>query len=531
MIPAAADSLSLRRLVYRLLITVAVAAVCGRIVGAARVYEPYLSRDPDNPADPRGPWPSTRPEPMPTFGDNDRSRWDTVRALVDDGTYAIGERNKVVVLTTAATPVGTPDVLQATVLTMAGREARIKSDSGIVTQDGFRTIDKVLHPERLKFYSSKPPLLATLAAGEYWLLKHLFGWSITDQRWEVVRIILLTVNALPFLIYLVLLARLLDRLGGTDWARLYVLTAGCFGTFLTTFATTFTNHTVASCTALFALYPAMVIWSEGKQCIGLYLLAGFFAGLTVCNELPAASLAAVLFLLLLFRSPLRTLLAFVPVAAVPLAAFMLTNYLAVGQFRPAYSEFGGPWYEFEGSYWNFDPAHPRHGIDWAYLTEGRGTYAFHLLFGHHGLFLLTPVLLLGAAGAVYVLIRARRKRQSVDGWKDSGADTPCSPLLVIAGLTLFLTVTVIGFYVFGVNDRNRNYGGWTSAPRWLMWLTPLLLLSTLPAADWLASRRWGRGLAYVLLALSVLSVSYPAWNPWRHPWVYNWMESQGWIPY
>ena len=33
-----------------------------------------------------------RPDPSATHGDNDRSRWDTIRALVEDGTYAIGKR-------------------------------------------------------------------------------------------------------------------------------------------------------------------------------------------------------------------------------------------------------------------------------------------------------------------------------------------------------------------------------------------------------------------------------------------------------
>jgi Zn-dependent protease with chaperone function len=208
--------------------------------------------------------------------------------------------------------------------------------------------------------------------------------------------------------------------------------------------------------------------------------------------------------------------------------------LAVGRLRPAYSEFGGPWYEFEGSYWHIAAGQVKHGIDWAYQTEGRGTYGFHLLFGHHGLFSLTPVFLLGVVGAVYGLARRRgvaARLGSADDSEDKGLGISAAPLKALALLTLLVAVVVIGFYVFGVNDRNRNYGGWTSAPRWLMWLTPLLLLSALPAADWLAPRRWGRGLAYVLLALSVLSVSYPAWNPWRHPWVYNWMESQGWIPY
>src|SRR5262249_188660 len=73
-------------------------------------------------------------------------------------------------------------------------------------------------------------------------------------------------------------------------------------------------------------------------------------------------------------------------------------------------------------------------------------------------------------------------------------------------------VAVILFYVGYVS--HGNYGGWTSGARWLIWLTPLWLVALVPAADWLSGRRWGRGVAYVLLALSVLSASYPAWNPW-----------------
>ena len=34
--------------------------------------------------------------------------------------------------------------------------------------------------------------------------------------------------------------------------------------------------------------------------------------------------------------------------------------------------------------------------------------------------------------------------------------------------------------------------------------------------------------ALVLLAFSVLSASYPTWNPWIQPWIYNWMQACGW---
>jgi hypothetical protein len=86
------------------------------------------------------------------------------------------------------------------------------------------------------------------------------------------------------------------------------------------------------------------------------------------------------------------------------------------------------------------------------------------------------------------------------------------------------------FYIL-LDERKRNYGGWTSGPRWLIWLTPLWLVAALPAADWLARRRWGRVVGYALLALSVLSVSYPEYNPWRHPWLYNFLEAYGLLKY
>jgi Zn-dependent protease with chaperone function len=127
------------------------------------------------------------------------------------------------------------------------------------------------------------------------------------------------------------------------------------------------------------------------------------------------------------------------------------------------------------------------------------------------LFSLTPVFLLGVAGIAFCLSPTGRSHA----------------LKILGGLTLFVTLVVIGFYIVKTN----NYGGWTSGPRWLMWLTPFFLLSMVPAADWLAPRRWGRALAYAFLAISVLSVSYPAWNPWRHPWLYNLMENWGWIGY
>jgi hypothetical protein len=353
---------------------------------------------------------------------------------------------------------------------------------------------------------------------------------MTDERhrWEIVPAILLVLNALPWGIALWLLARLAERHGTTDWGRFFVVAAACFGTFVTTFSVTLNNHTVAAWSALFALYAAMRIWSpdgaHGRRPVGLYALAGFFAAFTACNELPAAAFAVALFLMLLWESPRYALTAFLPAALLPVAAFFLTNYLAIGELNPAYEKFGGPWYDYEGSYWR-----NARGIDIAGSQESRGVYAFHLLLGHHGAFSLTPVFLLSLAGMVMLSLHAR---PALIARPTETAKAGSDRALTLAGLlTLGVTVVVLAFYILFLDERKRNYGGWTSGPRWLIWLAPLWLVALLPAADWLGRRRWGRFLGYALLALSVVSVSYPQYSPWRHPWLYNFLEAHGLIRY
>jgi hypothetical protein len=73
--------------------------------------------------------------------------------------------------------------------------------------------------------------------------------------------------------------------------------------------------------------------------------------------------------------------------------------------------------------------------------------------------------------------------------------------------------------------EDRNYGGVAAGFRWMFWFAPLWLLVMLPAADRMApSRRW-RIVGLVLLGFSVLSASYPTWNPWTHPWIYDYLTA------
>ncbi|MHB1036864.1 MAG: hypothetical protein ACYC35_08615 [Pirellulales bacterium] len=404
---------------------------------------------------------------------NDRSRWCTVRALVEHGTYAIDK---------------------------------------VIAEPNWDTIDMVKHDGRL--YSSKPPLLATLVAGEYWVIHRLTGATLGTHPYEIGRFMLVTINVVPLVLYFVLLAALVERYGRTDWGRMFVMASAVFGTFLPTFAVSLNNHLPAAVSVLIALYAALRIWYDGRREWWYFALAGFFAAFTAANELPAASFAALLSVALLWKAPRQTLLAYVPAAAVVTAAFFGTNYIAHQSLRPPYAHRGASdnWYDYtyqrdgktRPSYW-LKPD----GIDRGEPSSAR--YALHVLVGHHGIFSLTPIWLLSVVGLGLLAFQRQRRL-----WE----------LAVLIGV---VSAVCLAFYL-ARPLADRNYGGMNAGFRWVFWFAPLWLLAMLPAADAAARRRWTRGLALVLLAVSVLSATYPTWNPWTQPWLYNWFASQGWLP-
>lgn len=511
-----ADAAELRRSMYLIVIGVATAIAAARVASAENMYDPSRYKPPAGkdgaPAygkEPDRVWPSERPDPTPMFSSNDKSRWATVRCLVDEGTYAIGSRYY-------------PD----------GANPKVFTDSGVVAEPQFKSLDIVLRPlgenaegpQTRHFYSSKPPLLPTLIAGEYWALKQAFGWDIVRDRFLVIPAILFTVNVVPFAIYLLLTARLVEGIGRTDFGRLLALASAAIGTFVLTFMGTLNNHTPAAFCVLFSAYPLVRAMSENRAMgpIG-FLACGFFAGFAATFELPAAAYLAGVGAPLLIARPRQTLLFFLPAAALPIAALFVCNYVALGQWLPAYSEFGGPWYNFEGSHWAKRGTPAARGIDFS--DEPTVVYAFHLLFGHHGWFSLTPIWLLALAGLLALALRSasdiRRLFQAPKGslW------TPA----LFAAMTLVVSLVVFAYFL--TRTQNYNYGGFTSGPRWLFWLIPLWVLGVAWAADRVAPYRLGRAACVLLLGLSVFSVFYPAINPWRAPWILQLMEFTGYLHY
>jgi hypothetical protein len=486
--PSTADAdprATLRRGVALVLIAIAAGGVSGRLLAVNSVDTVRLEKYLNDQARKRAGdgEPSLRDLQRPFLSGNDRSRWCTVRALVEHGTYALDE---------------------------------------IVSQPNWDTIDMVKHdgrgnpapgPDEGRLYSSKPPLLPTLMAGEYWLLSRLTGKTLGSHPHELGRILLFTWNVLPYVGYLLILASLAERYGTTDFGRLFVVAAGATGTLVTAYAVAFTNHWPAALAAMVALDATLRIVVDGERRLRWFFVAGLAAAFMAACELPALSFAGCILLLLGWKSPQATLRATLPGVALVAAAALGTNYLAHGTLQPAYAQrhVEGGWYDYQfrrgervlDSYWK--PTTPKSEIDQG--EPSVATYAFHVLVGHHGIFSLTPVWLLSLAGLVTMLLRPRPPSQPARTGSRG-----------IAAAILACTLVCLAFYIVRPLE-DRNYGGMATGFRWAIWFAPLWLYGMLPAADALAATRGGRLLAAALLAASVMTASYPTWNPWTQPWL------------
>ncbi len=521
---------SAQKTVCWLLILVAGSMAAGRLASVTQLYDPTLFRAVEERNSKRA-WINKKPIPVVTLSSNDRSRWLTVRALLENGTFVIGQRPKGPFVASACALVGMNQPFAIPLLLEAGKLSRIKGDTGLLFEEGWNSIDRVLKPDSLEYYSSKPPLFPTLLAGWTWVLQKATGWTLKEQPAAIIRISLVAINIIPFCLYLLLFASIVFRLTESGWVRILLVTAAAFGTLVTPFLITLNNHTPAVFLVTFALWAVL---GNNLPSVWKAFLAGASSGLAFTMELPALSFFAVLLVLWLDWRQFWILLIFLISALSFMVALAALNWISIGSFLPAYSEFGGPWYDYEGSPWNPFNAFGdlKRNIDFARrnMGETRPEYAFHLLIGHHGLFSLTPLFLLSLLGGFQWLVKTRGFGLKTNSLFVKG--NTCSTGIGetqgrLAITTLGLTVIVVGFYLF----KSDNYGGMSCGPRWLIWLSPLLLLCTIPALERLNVRKNGRILAYFFLAVGVFSASWPAWSPWKLPWIYDLLVWWGWSGY
>ncbi len=489
---------------------------------------------------------------------NDRSRWCTVAALVEHGTYAIDEQIEI-------------------------------ADAIKRHHHPWGTIDKVRHLGRdgkQHHYSSKPPLFPTMVAGVYLVVNLMSGMTLTDQPIYVTRIVLALVNLPLLAIFLLATIRSIERVCHRPWARRMATLSACFGTMMLPFSISLNNHLPAAAATAVAMWIYLRAVGSSEDAVTghspaasflIWLIAGASAAFAAANELPALSMLVFWFILFAWLDRSSILPQLVGVGIVALG-FFGTNWIAHQSFRPPYAHRGNgeliatldsvaeqpgseiadeidkllrekslisgraplaieisdepqrwvveageqrfgllrvdggwqlrhwdDWYEYPGTYWKEGV---RAGVDQG--EPSRLVYFAQMTFGHHGIFSLTAIWLLVPIGLVRGLVVG-----------------PAASRRYALAVLVASTVCLLFYAARPLVDR--NYGGVSVCFRWMLWFAPLWLVAIAPVMESFRRSATRRNLLQGLLALSVFSMATALQSPWQSPWLYRFWQFLGWI--
>lgn len=273
---------------------------------------------------------------------NTGSRYATIEALVDLGTYYIDDTHYV------------------------------------------HTIDKMRVGEH--YISSKPPLLPTYGAAVYWVYQKLTGETIADHEGNVVRTVSFFTGLLFHAVFVVYLYRLCLLLFRRRLAILVTLAVGCFGYLGVAYATAINNHSVAAAISIVGMFHTYRA-GQGSPGYKDWILAGFWFGIIGAIDLSCLAFLPAAGLYLLLKDWRKAVFGFGLAALPGLLSLAILNYEITGSIKPAYSN--SELKDFPDNYFR----NHRRGID--ALREPKYVYAFNVLLGHHGVFSMTPVFLFG----------------------------------------------------------------------------------------------------------------------------------------
>lgn len=437
---------------------------------------------------------------------------------------------------------------------LAGMEALVDHGTWAIddTTLGRNTVDKVFWEGH--YYSSKPPLLIGVGALVYRGVQQATGLTFREDAYQTAAWIRLFVGVLPWMLGLLALGHVLDRTMRSPRTRVAVTLAAALGSVATAYASDIANHGLSWAALVVSAALLVPLLRPGVR-IGAARLgvAGITLGLAFTLDMgagPTIGLVTFLVAVELLRRRLFVGAVLLCVGTLVFPAVQVgLQWQIAGTPMPFYMRPEA--YDYPGSYWN-------NPVEFDALAEPKWVYALHCLIGHHGVFLTTPFLLIGAtyllraretatvdprlervisASLAFTLVGyALRARLGVGEWIGAVTIAPAVALLgwhvwtdrtpraEILRWTAIVTVVFTWiFYVF----KMGNYGGRSVGMRWWIPTDPTLLFATARGIDrWELARRRPLLLG-ALIGAAAVSALGGAVNAWEEGFVYVLFQTLG----
>ncbi len=335
------------------------------------------------------------------------------------------------------------------------------------------SIDAVMVGDRM--YSSKPPVYPLIMAGEAWLIKKMTGWGFYAHRKDYIRFLTVINQVIPYMIVVLVALAMASWYYPDRRTLLFLLLMMTVASLPYGYSVTINNHLPAAVSFFIFFYLVWLIRYQGREDYGSYILAGIFAGLGAVSDLPGLALALAGLYILFKKDSVKSILSLlILLSFLAISAFVF--WKITGSIKPIYLQ--GDLYHYSGSYWDQRMAFDR-------LKESRWRYLFHITFGHHGLFSVTPVLLL----SLWSLIRLSIRKD----WE------------IWSMLKLF-SLAILSIFLF-VLFRTNNYGGYAIGMRWFLLFMPILTFAASPLVAHLSRRKAGILIISVLILSSIPAVA------------------------
>ena len=377
--------------------------------------------------------------------------------------------------------------------TSTNESSRIGSIQSLVTEHSFElntslwyTNDKILINNH--FYSDKPPTLAFIHSGVYWILFNFFHLDFSSNLPVALPVFVFIVIVCMSILSLIFFYKLLYEFGFSDRVCLIMTLILAFGTVFFPFSVIYNAHIVSAQLVIFSLYIL------NKKQTKLYhpILLGLFVGLNATVDILSGAfflLFISIFYIFYSKKSRKEKILYCIFVSISIIFYLILNHSVTGNFIPGALQ--PTLFSYEGS--TFSKSTLSGFYNHSSLPD-LFWYAFNSLIGARGLFIYTPILLFSFLGFYYA-------------WRNN-----YDHKLIIC-LIFYITLSVIFSILF-----SSDYSGNSFGIRWYVPLIPVMVFFISFYYDRIRNKKSRVELIifYIIVAISVIISLIGAFYPWSY---------------